>query len=58
MYTKLTLKRIDGKETGIQVQPAFRAADLRYHPWHRAVTLGNLTVLYHGMVYDVRPRSA
>lgn len=57
MYRRLLLKRIDGRQTAIRVEPGFTAGDLRYHPWHRAVSLGKLTVLYHGIVYDVQPRS-
>lgn len=55
MYNKLNLKQISGRATTISVEPAFRPNDLVYHPRKRAVSLGNLTVLYEGIVYDVCP---
>ncbi len=55
MYTELQLKLLTGRTTAIRVHPPFDLDDLEYTPGIRAVTLGNLTVLYEGMVYDVRP---
>lgn len=55
MYNKLQLKLVDGNVAAIAVEPAFRAGELVYHPRKRAVSLGNLTVLYEGMVYEVTP---
>lgn len=56
MYNKLQLKLITGETATIAVEPPFRVAELVYHPHRRAVSLGNLTVLYEGIVYDVMPR--
>ena len=55
MYTGLRLKLITGDTVHIRVDPPFDVADLDYFPGFRAVSLGNLTVLYEGMVYDVTP---
>lgn len=55
MYNKLQLKLISGNIEAIAVEPAFRVAELVYHPRKRAVSLGNLTVLYEGIVYEVTP---
>jgi hypothetical protein len=37
------------------VEPGFTGDDLDYTAGLRAVSVGNLTVLYEGLVYDVRP---
>jgi hypothetical protein len=58
VYNQLQLKLVDGKTASIQVEPTFRVQDLQYDPKRRAVSLGNLTVLYHGLVYDVHPKKA
>lgn len=55
MYTELHLKLLNGRTVAIQVDPGFDVDDLEYLPGIRAVSLGNLTVLYEGLVYDVRP---
>lgn len=55
MYTELRLKIITGQHVAIRVDPPFDAGDLDYFPGIRAVSLGNLTVLYEGLVYDVCP---
>lgn len=55
MYTELRLKLLSGRTTSIRVEPPFDFDDLEYLPGIRAVSLGNLTVLYEGLVYDVRP---
>ncbi|MGE5672832.1 MAG: hypothetical protein ACM3XM_02970 [Mycobacterium leprae] len=55
MYTELRLKLLNGQQTAIRVEPPFDLDDLDYVPGIRAVSLGNLTVLYEGLVYDVRP---
>lgn len=55
MYTGLRLKLITGHAVDIRVDPPFDVADLDYFPGFRAVSLGNLTVLYEGLVYDVTP---
>lgn len=55
MYTELHLKLLSGRTTSIRVDPAFSLDDLEYLPGIRAVRLGNLTILYEGLVYDVRP---
>lgn len=55
VYTELSLKLLTGRTTQIRVDPPFDVDDLEYLPGIRAVTLGNLVVLYEGLVYDVRP---
>ncbi len=55
MYTELHLKLLTGDTVGIRVDPPFATRDLEYFPGIRAVSLGNLTVLYEGLVYDVVP---
>ncbi|MFZ5815866.1 MAG: hypothetical protein ACOY93_11255 [Bacillota bacterium] len=55
MYTELNLKLLNGRTVSIHVEPGFEVDDLDYLPGIRAVSLGNLTVLYEGLVYDVRP---
>ena len=55
MYTELQLKLLNGRTVAIGVEPGFDVDDLEYLPGIRAVSLGNLTVLYEGLVYDVRP---
>jgi hypothetical protein len=55
MYNQLKLKLINGKATMIAVEPAFHVDELLYHPRRKAVSLGNLTVIYEGFVYDVCP---
>ena len=55
MYTELQLKLLNGRTVAIRVEPGFDVDDLEYLPGIRAVSLGNLTVLYEGLVYDVRP---
>lgn len=55
MYTGLDLKLLSGRTVAISVEPGFDVDDLEYLPGIRAVSLGNLTVLYEGLVYDVRP---
>lgn len=55
MYTELRLKLLSGRTATIQVDPPFDLDDMEYVAGIRAVRLGNLTVLYEGLVYDVRP---
>lgn len=55
VYTELRLKLLTGRTQAIRVEPPFRFDDLEYLPGIRAVRLGNLTVLYEGLVYDVQP---
>jgi hypothetical protein len=55
VYTELRLKLLTGRTMAIRVDPPFDTNDLEYFPGIRAVRLGNLTVLYEGLVYDVRP---
>jgi hypothetical protein len=55
VYTELHLKLLNGRTITIHVEPGFDMDDLEYVPGMRAVSLGNLTVLYEGLVYDVRP---
>lgn len=55
MYTELRLALVGGETAVIRVEPPFDIDDLDYLPGIRAVTLGNLTVLYEGLVFDVRP---
>lgn len=55
VYTELNLKLLDGRIVTIHVDPGFDVDDMEYLPGVRAVSLGNLTVLYEGLVYDVRP---
>jgi len=55
VYTELRLKLLTGRTTSIRVDPPFRLDDLEYLPGIRAVSLGNLTILYEGLVYDVVP---
>jgi len=55
VYTELHLKLLNGRTITIHVEPGFDVDDLEYVPGIRAVSLGNLTVLYEGLVYDVRP---
>jgi hypothetical protein len=55
VYTELHLKLLNGRTVAIHVDPGFDVDDLEYLPGIRAVSLGNLTVLYEGLVYDVRP---
>ncbi|HYG58496.1 MAG TPA: hypothetical protein VD902_10595 [Symbiobacteriaceae bacterium] len=55
MYTELRLKLLSGRTMAIAVDPPFDFDDLEFMPGIRAVRLGNLTVLYEGLVYDVRP---
>jgi hypothetical protein len=55
VYTELQMKLLTGRTTAIRVDPPFDFDDLEYLPGIRAVSLGNLTVLYEGLVYDVRP---
>jgi hypothetical protein len=55
VYTELHLKLLDGRTVAIHVDPGFDVDELEYLPGIRAVSLGNLTVLYEGLVYDVRP---
>lgn len=55
LYTELRLKLLTGAEVGIGVDPPFATRDLEYFPGIRAVSLGNLTVLYEGLIYDVIP---
>ncbi|MEW8978237.1 MAG: hypothetical protein AB2385_07510 [Symbiobacterium sp.] len=55
MYTELHLKLLNGRTITIHVEPGFDVDDLEYVPGIRAVSLGNLTVLFEGLVYDVRP---
>lgn len=55
MYTQLRLKLLTGPSMAIRVDPPFDFDDLEFVPGIRAVSLGNLTVLYEGLVYDVRP---
>lgn len=55
MYSELNLKLLNGRTVSIHVDPGFDVDDLEYLPGIRAVSLGNLTVLYEGLVYDVRP---
>ncbi len=55
MYDELHLKLLNGRTLSIEVEPGFDIDDLDYLPGIRAVSIGNLTVLYEGLVYDVRP---
>lgn len=55
MYTQLRLKMLTGRSMAIHVDPPFEFDDLDFKPGIRAVSIGNLTVLYEGLVYDVRP---
>jgi hypothetical protein len=55
LYTELRLKLLTGRSMAVHVEPPFALDDLEYTPGIRAVSLGNLTVLYEGMVFDVRP---
>ena len=55
MYTELHLKLLNGRTKAIRVDPPFDFDDMEYLPGIRAVSVGNLTVLYEGLVYDVRP---
>lgn len=55
MYTELRLKLLTGRSMAINVDPPFDFDDLEFVPGIRAVSIGNLTVLYEGLVYDVRP---
>lgn len=55
MYTELQLKLLNGRTVTIGVEPGYDVDDLEYLPGIRAVSLGNLTILYEGLVYDVRP---
>jgi hypothetical protein len=55
VYTELRLKLLTGRSMAISVNPPFDFDDLEFVPGIRAVSLGNLTVLYEGLVYDVRP---
>jgi len=54
-YTELRLRLMGGQTKRIWVDPPFEPDDLEYLPGIRAVRLGRLTVLYEGLVYDVRP---
>lgn len=56
VFNELQLKLLNGRTISIHVEPGFDVDDLEYLPGLRAVSLGNLTVLYEGLVYDVRPR--
>ncbi len=56
MFNELQLKLLNGRTISIHVEPGFDVDDLEYLPGLRAVSLGNLTVLYEGLVYDVRPQ--
>lgn len=55
MYTELSLKLLSGRSQTLRVDPPFDFDDLEFIPGIRAVSLGNVTVLYEGLVYDVRP---
>jgi len=55
VYDQLHLKLLNGRTLSIEVEPGFDIDDLDYLPGIRAVSIGNLTVLYEGLVYDVRP---
>jgi len=55
VYTELQLKLLNGRTVTIGVEPGYDVDDLEYLPGIRAVSLGNLTILYEGLVYDVRP---
>jgi hypothetical protein len=55
LYTELRLKLLSGRTATIHVDPPYDLDELDYVPGIRAVSLGNLTVLYEGLVYDVRP---
>lgn len=55
VYKEIHLKLLNGRTVAIGVEPGFDVDDLEYLPGVRAVSLGNLTVLYEGLVYDVRP---
>jgi hypothetical protein len=55
VYNALCLKLLSGDRIRISVEPGFTSDDLEYTAGLRAVSVGNLTVLYEGLVYDVRP---
>lgn len=55
VYNALCLKLLSGERIRIHVDPPFDGDDLEYTAGLRAVSVGNLTVLYEGLVYDVRP---
>lgn len=55
VYNALCLKLLSGDRIRINVEPGFTGDDLDYTAGLRAVSVGNLTVLYEGLVYDVRP---
>jgi hypothetical protein len=55
VYNALCLKLLSGDRVRILVDPPFSGDDMEYMPGLRAVSIGNLTVLYEGLVYDVRP---
>jgi hypothetical protein len=55
VYTELRLKLVSGRSTSIGVEPPFDLDDLEYLPGIRAIRIGHLTVLYEGLIYDVRP---
>lgn len=55
MYTELSLKLLNGRSQVLRVDPPFDFDDLEFIPGIRAISLGNVTVLYEGLVYDVRP---
>lgn len=55
VYTELSMKLLNGRSMAIRVEPPFDFDDLEFVPGIRAVSLGNVTVLYEGLVYDVRP---
>lgn len=55
MYREIQLKLLNGRTVTIGVEPGYDVDDLEYLPGIRAVSLGNLTILYEGLVYDVRP---
>jgi hypothetical protein len=55
VYNALCLKLLSGDRVHIFVDPPFSGDDMEYTPGLRAISLGNLTVLYEGLVYDVRP---
>ncbi|MDF2629508.1 MAG: hypothetical protein K0R39_3339 [Symbiobacteriaceae bacterium] len=49
------MKLLNGRSMAIRVDPPFDFDDLEFVPGIRAISLGNVTVLYEGLVYDVRP---
>lgn len=55
MYTELSLKLLNGRSLNLRVDPPFDFDDMEFVPGIRAVSVGNVTVLYEGLVYDVRP---